>query len=226
MKIELVPIDSVFEDPANARVHSEKQINELVKSLERFGQQYPLVVTEDKIIRKGNGTHRAAKQRGQKDIYVVWCPLADYEAKAYSIADNKLGMNSEWDIDLLATNVKDLADWNPSQDWSSIGFDKEEITPLLGEGWEEGNALTDFIDNKDEEKEKTPMGKPIKLTPEQRETIDLGISLIRLKESDPAMPEGRAIELMVAEFLSGDLQNSVYVDIEERKNAKEVEASN
>ena len=214
MNIEIVPIDSVFEDPANARVHSEKQIQDIAKSLDRFGQQYPLVVTNDKIIRKGNGTHRAAKFLGWETIAIVWSTLDDYEARAYGIADNKLGTASEWDMDVLAANMKDLVSWNPQQDWNSIGFEKEEITPLLGQGWEgESTPLTDFGDDQDKKENDAPeMGKPIKVTQEMREIINLAVNMVRLEEGDANMTEGRALELICADFIGGAHQTAKLKD--------------
>lgn len=201
MQIERVPIDSIFEDPANARLHSDKQISDISKSLERFGQQYPLVVTRDKIIRKGNGTHRAAKKLGWTEINIVWSDLNHHEARAYAIGDNKLGTSSDWDIDVLAANMKDLVEWNPDQDWESLGFEKEEITPLLGEGWDDdikAEVQPDFI----ETNEKPEMGKPIKVTKEMRETIDAAIKALREEEGDNKITEGRCLELISADYLA------------------------
>ncbi len=208
MRIELVPIDSVFEDPKNARSHTEKQISDLAKSLKRFGQQYPLVVTEkDKIIRKGNGTHRAAKRNGWTEIYVGWSDLEPDEARAYAIADNKLGTNSEWNIDALTENMKELVTWKPNQDWESLGFEKEEITPLLGEGWDAPPDASGF-DTEPAMEETSPapeMGKPIKVTKEMRETIDVAISVLKLQEGDMTITEGRVIELICADWLAENI---------------------
>ena len=61
MKTERVPIDSVQFDPANVRRHGEKNLATIKASLARFGQQKPLVVDADGVVRAGNGTLVAAK---------------------------------------------------------------------------------------------------------------------------------------------------------------------
>lgn len=55
MQIETVGIDTIFQDPANARKHNQKNISTIVSSLKRFGQQKPLVVNDQNIIIAGNG---------------------------------------------------------------------------------------------------------------------------------------------------------------------------
>ncbi len=44
MTIETGPIDSVSPDPANARKHGQRNLDAIVGSLRRFGQQKPIVV--------------------------------------------------------------------------------------------------------------------------------------------------------------------------------------
>jgi len=43
MQVETVPIDQLEEDPKNARLHPEKNLNAIKESLGKFGQRVPLV---------------------------------------------------------------------------------------------------------------------------------------------------------------------------------------
>ena len=47
LEIRPVPIDSLHQDPANARAHGEDNLDAIVGSLARFGQAEPLVVQSD-----------------------------------------------------------------------------------------------------------------------------------------------------------------------------------
>ena len=168
--------------------------------MERFGQQYPLVVGKDKIIIKGNGTYRAAKDiLGWTEISVVWSDLSAEEAKAYGIADNQLGSLSEFDLTLLGSDLQDLHAWDPTQDWSALGFDSDQLTPLLGE-----NINDDAGEFEEKKEDKPDMGKPIKLTKDQREIVDNAIAIFRLNEGDNSISEGRVVELLCGDWLAGN----------------------
>lgn len=130
MKTERVPIDSVKLDPANVRRHGEKNLSAIKSSLSRFGQQKPIVVDADGIVRAGNGTWTAAKALGWKEITVVRTELKGSEATAYAIADNRTGELAEWDEDALAQTLAALQieDEELALD---TGFDAKEIDALL-----------------------------------------------------------------------------------------------
>jgi ParB-like chromosome segregation protein Spo0J len=97
MKIQSVSIDSVMVDPANVRLHPQRNMETIKASLARFGQQKPLVVDGDNIVRAGNGTLEAARALGWQDIKIIRTPLKGSEATAYAIADNRSSELAEWD---------------------------------------------------------------------------------------------------------------------------------
>lgn len=200
-----VDINSIFQDPANARTHSDAQLQYLAKSLQRFGQQKPIVVGADKIIIAGNGTHLAARDiLGWDKISVIYSELPTEEARAYGIADNQIGVQSDWDADILSKHIQDLAEWNPLQDWASVGFEQEFIDNR-GEEMEEKepSPLNEFLDIQNERTDKPVMGKPIKVTEEQRSIINQTVKIVRMQEEDPDMSEGRIVELIFADYISG-----------------------
>lgn len=47
------------------------------------------------------------------------------------------------------------------------------------------------------------LAKPIQVTEENRETIDRAIRFVREDEEDETITEGRALELVCADFLAG-----------------------
>ena len=71
LRIERVPLDDIRPDPANVRLHGERNLASIQGSLVRFGQQKPIVVDPQGVIRAGNGTYHAARALGWKEIEVV-----------------------------------------------------------------------------------------------------------------------------------------------------------
>jgi ParB-like chromosome segregation protein Spo0J len=131
MTIESIPIDSLHADPANARVHSPKNLDAIKASLTRFGQQKPIVIDEKGIVRAGNGTLAAAKSLGWTQLNVVRTPLTGAEAVAYAIADNRTSDLSDWDDDALAAQLDDLR--SSGFDLTDLGFDDRAVAKLLNE---------------------------------------------------------------------------------------------
>jgi hypothetical protein len=109
MQIETVPIESVSPDPANARKHSRRNIEAITASLRRFGQQKPIVVDGNNVVRAGNGTLAAAQGLGWKTIQITRTGLAGSEATAFAIADNRTAELAEWDDDILSSLLADPA---------------------------------------------------------------------------------------------------------------------
>ena len=130
MKTELVKIDTLLFDPANARKHDEKNLGAIRSSLQRFGQQKPIVVDASGVVRAGNGTLAAAKSLGWKEISIVRSPLSGSEATAYAIADNRSSELAEWDDDVLSQTLAALQ--IEDEDLAlATGFDAKEIDALL-----------------------------------------------------------------------------------------------
>jgi len=130
MKTERVPIDSVTLDPANVRRHPERNLATIKASLSRFGQQKPIVVDGDGIVRAGNGTLAAAKALGWKEIAVVRSTLAGSEATAYAIADNRTAELAEWDEDALAETLSALQCEDEAL-LDAAGFDSAELSKMI-----------------------------------------------------------------------------------------------
>jgi DNA modification methylase len=130
MKTELVKIETLVFDPANARKHGEKNLSAIKSSLQRFGQQKPIVVDASGVVRAGNGTLAAAKSLGWKEISIVRSPLSGSEATAYAIADNRSSELAEWDDDVLSQTLAALQ--IEDEDLAlATGFDAKEIDALL-----------------------------------------------------------------------------------------------
>jgi ParB-like chromosome segregation protein Spo0J len=130
MRSETVPIDSLSFDPANVRKHGERNLATIKASLLRFGQQKPIVVDANGVVRAGNGTLAAAKALGWKEIAVVRSTLAGSEATAYAIADNRTAELAEWDEDALAETLSALQCEDEAL-LDAAGFDSAELSKMI-----------------------------------------------------------------------------------------------
>ena len=129
MKIIQLPIDKLSKDPANARKHSQKNIDSIIASLRRFGQQKPIVVDKSNVVRAGNGTLEAARQLGWETIAAVQSELVGADMSAYAIADNRTSELAEWDDEVLKATLEGFDDALRE----AAGFDLDEVEKLLQE---------------------------------------------------------------------------------------------
>lgn len=116
-------------DPANARKHSDKNLDAIKASLTRFGQQKPIVIDSSGVVRAGNGTLMAAKALGWAEIDCVVSDLQGAEAAAYAIADNRTAELAEWDEAVLTATLQALE----AEDASLLldaGFTADELKAL------------------------------------------------------------------------------------------------
>ena len=108
LKTISLPISDIQLDPSNVRKHDKKNIKALVASLKRFGQQKPIVLDKNNIVRAGNGTLTAAQELGWTHINAVVSDLEPSELTAYAIADNRTAELAEWDLEGLGEQLKSL----------------------------------------------------------------------------------------------------------------------
>jgi len=122
----------------NPRLHSESQIKQIANSIKEFGFRIPISIDETNTILAGHGRYRAAEMLGYTEMPCVQHKdLTPVQKKAFVIADNKITLNSSWDIDLLWKQVKELNSLD--FDLDVLGFDNSEMLPMLDD-----NAVTDF----------------------------------------------------------------------------------
>lgn len=132
LNVKTVDIDSLGFDPANARRHDRKNLEIIKGSLLRFGQQSPLIVCKDNLVRKGNGTLEAAKSLGWKKIDVIVTNLTGAELAAYGIADNRSSDSSDWDDPALAKILSEIQ-IEDEELVEACGFSEDEIKKLIDE---------------------------------------------------------------------------------------------
>ena len=130
LQIERCSIAELSNDPANARKHNDKNIEAIIASLRRFGQQKPIVIDRNNIVRAGNGTLEAARRLGWDSIDCVKTSLEGSDAIAYAIADNRTAELAEWDDDVLAAQLNGLL--TESEEIAlAAGWTAEEIEAMV-----------------------------------------------------------------------------------------------
>ena len=132
MQIIKKSIAELSNDPANARKHDDRNIGSIVASLRRFGQQKPIVIDMNNIVRAGNGTLEAARRLGWDSIDCVKTDLKGSDAIAYAIADNRTSELAEWDSEVLAAQLNGLL-VDDEELANAAGFTAEEIEAMLSD---------------------------------------------------------------------------------------------
>lgn len=125
----MVSVDALSPDPANVRRHPERNLDAIKASLRRFGQQKPIVVDANGVVRAGNGTLEAAKALGWDKIAIVRSDLAGPEATAFAIADNRSAELAEWDGAALAEQMRSLQ--SEDFDLDSVGYTDDEVSAMI-----------------------------------------------------------------------------------------------
>lgn len=124
-------ISKLSSDPANARLHDERNIDSIRGSLALFGQRKPIVVRKKgSVVIAGNGTLAAAKALGWETIAAVFVDDDTAMATAYGIADNRTAELASWDNMTLGTLLGGLQD--TAINMESLGFTNDEMAELIG----------------------------------------------------------------------------------------------
>lgn len=184
-EIEFVRLEELKPSSVNPRAHSRKQIDNICKSIKKFGFTNPILIDEGDMILAGHGRYSAATKLGMKEVPCRrLVGMSEADKTAYIIADNALGEQSMWHTDKLAAGFDLLiaADFELEYtgfDTSSVdqtilardtasrsGRDKHDIIPeveakavtRLGDGWILGPHRLLCADAKDLDQVETLMG--------------------------------------------------------------------
>jgi hypothetical protein len=125
------PIEQLKLNPDNPRIHSDKQIRKISRSIAAFGPIVPVLVDKNSQVIAGHGRVLAAKLLGLKELPTICAELTEEQAKAFAIADNRLTECSVWDYRLLAEQLKVLSEVELNFSLEATGFELGEIDVLV-----------------------------------------------------------------------------------------------
>lgn len=128
------PIGEISLDTKNARVHPARQMDEIEKSLRRFGMRDAVKVTPDGVVVAGNGRLAAARRMGWTHVPVI--VVESDTAREYALADNRIGELAEWDVLRLADELGAMSD--------PVGWDQSEIDEILDAASDSDQGPDDF----------------------------------------------------------------------------------
>lgn len=154
LAIEYINITEIKPSTKNARLHNDEHVEQIISSIKEFGFTNPILIDENNVIIAGHGRFEAMKRTFSDTIPCVrLCSLTEIQKNAYMLADNKIALNSSWDISALndAINALDAEGF----DLTIAGFIEDDIKKLteeIAKSFESGEKEhvfkeVDFSDN-------------------------------------------------------------------------------
>jgi hypothetical protein len=135
-----ISIDLLKTPEHNTRIHPQIQINEIRRSLRKWGQYKNAVVDEENLVLVGNGLVEAMRAEGFTAVEsLVLTGLTENEKTKLILADNKtagLGIDNLDNIEYL---IRELAG-----DFDIPGFDNDVLNSISAASEEISQALEDY----------------------------------------------------------------------------------
>lgn len=155
LKLTEIETNKIIPYENNSKEHPEWQISQIMKSIEAFGFNDPIAINENFMIIEGHGRYLAAKELNMEKIpCIILTGMSDEQIRAYTIAHNKLCMNTDFDLEKLRYEMNALTVEN--FDITLTGFSQIELEDInktldcgklrLSETYEDKNKEIDLED--------------------------------------------------------------------------------
>ena len=145
----------------NVRNHSQKQIKEMQRSLDMFGQFRPIVVDETNTILCGNGLVVAMREKGVEEADVLkYENLTDKQKKKLMIADNQIASLGTDNFAVIEEFIKSL-----EGDLDVPGYDEEMLKTLVMDDDELNEAIMDYGKFSEDQIEDVKSNEGVEQTP-------------------------------------------------------------
>lgn len=132
LSVEQIPITALQLNPQNPRLHSKKQIRQIANSIRTFGFNIPILVDAQSRVIAGHGRVRACELLGLSEVPAIRVEhLSEQQARAFTIADNRLTEIGEWDDRILGEELKILAEAEIDFSLEITGFETSEIDLII-----------------------------------------------------------------------------------------------
>lgn len=124
----------------NVRRHTDKQLKEFVRSIEKFGQIRPIVIDEEGMILCGNGLRDALVSMGRETgECLLKSGLSEAEKKKLMLADNRIFDLGVDDIAAFDAIIAEL-----DGDFDIPGYDDSFLESLIADAEETTAVLSEY----------------------------------------------------------------------------------
>jgi len=128
LRVEYVSIDSLQPDAKNPRLHTDRQIQQIARSIKSFGFNVPILADRLRRVVAGHGRLLAARLLGLEEVPVIQLEsLTEPQARAFALADNRMTDQSQWSDQLLSEVFRDLSALELNFSLEDTGFTMGEI---------------------------------------------------------------------------------------------------
>lgn len=140
MKLEKRKLSELSHPDKNARMHPDKQIAELKRSLEKYGQTRNLVIDENGIILAGNGLFIAMTEMGWAEaLCLVKSGMTENDKKKLMLSDNRIFDLGVTDMSVFDSIIAELGD-----DLDVPGYDDELLQTLIASSNDVDELMSDY----------------------------------------------------------------------------------
>ncbi len=155
LKVVMRNVADINPYPANAKMHPEVQVGNLMQSIRQFGFVNPILLDGDNIVIAGHGRLLAAAKLGMDKVPTIQLAhLAPDEARALRLADNSIPEGGIWNPDLLEAELASLRAVDFELEplgLDSIQLPEEPEEPVPAAPKPQRNKTTIFISVKNED---------------------------------------------------------------------------
>jgi DNA modification methylase len=144
MNIEQVRVADLVPYARNSRTHSAAQVAKLVRSIEEFGFNNPVLIDGDGVLIAGHGRTLAAQKLQLEEVPAIRLThLSEDQRRAFVIADNRIAEDAGWNDELLKSELAalSLADF----DMKAVGLEDDELARILGASSTVGRTAPDDV---------------------------------------------------------------------------------
>ena len=170
MKLENIKLSDLKPLEHNVRKHNDKQIDELVRSVEQFGQTRAIVIDEDNNILIGNGLYMALQKMGKEEVQCFRkTGLTDIQKKKLVLTDNKVYSLGSDDYEAINDYINEIT---ITGDFDIAGFDEYILQSMTMTDKENEEMMKDYGRITDVNVIQEPTPAPVANTPQPQVTND------------------------------------------------------
>ena len=120
LQTHMVSLSEIVPYAGNAKEHPEWQVDQLVSSIEKFGNCDPIGVWHNQRgqleVVEGHGRLMALEKLGYEEAPVIFLDhLTDEQRRAYALVHNQLTMNTGFDMEILSVELDAIVDIDMEQ---------------------------------------------------------------------------------------------------------------